>query len=1079
MSEIILHHHPGSPYSERVRLVFGLKSIEWDSVMVPLLAPKPNLALLTGGYARVPVMQIGADVYCDSQRIIQELELRYPSPSIHPKSSGALGYMAAQWAQRSFQFAASDAAWATSIKGASKATIDSVESIYGRYFESLDEPLLAEGTDEALPVALPQVVSQMEWVEWQLADGRLFLLGDEAGLIDFSAYSVYFYLTSNTSLGPACLEQFPRSRQWTERVRAIGHGTLKRHLSPLEAIEIARQSEPLAPAGDEPWAGRDFAPGQVVEIRANDYGRDPVVGEVVSSTRQEVAIVHQDASRGRVVVHFPRVGYRVTRPGAKPVRAPSTDAKPAGGPKAASTHARTIVEAFREHAKRTPDRPLLSFVGKDGSDQETVTLRELEASADSIAAYLSEHARLVPGDRVLLVYPPSLDFVRAFLGALFAGVVPAPVLPPNPFGQDLSGFRSIAKSSGARAILSNTEYMRAKDLAAVKKFFVRKGDSWPDLPWHATDKVPKARHRPRSLPVPKPEDLAFLQYTSGSTSMPKGVMITHANLVHQLVCDAEVMGFDKDTRAVLWVPHYHDLGLIGGILNCLWGNGHLHLMSPLDFLQKPSRWMDVMSRVRATATAAPNFAYDLVARKTTPAERARWDLSALRVAQNAGEPVRPATLERFSEAFAASGFRPEAFCPAYGLAEHTVGISVGGRARLRVNRAALQRGRVEPEEAPDGSIELTGCGKPLPEVRVRIVDPETRIPCPAGQMGEIWVDSPSKTAGYYQREEETKEIFRARIEGEDEPTEYLRTGDLGFLHGGEIFVTGRCKDVMIVRGRNIHPEDVEESVRGSHPALRPGGIAVFSVPERIDEEGEERIVVVAEVRAKRLAPEEARAIVGAIAQRVRLDHEQACRTIVLGQEGLVLKTSSGKVRRRECRDAFLGGQMLGGPLVLHRARLDREPSAEGAEGKNAPAPAAAGVTGVTEESSKRSGKPVSGIDPSNGAKRPRLLPVEAVHAYLVNAIARQTGVPSSEIEIHAPLGIYPIDSLGQANLVSQFSDWLGWSLEPAIALRYPTIDELARYVVQADEEQSASRDGAAPGESKRMANGGAPSRLEP
>ena len=581
----------------------------------------------------------------------------------------------------------------------------------------------------------------------------------------------------------------------------------------------------------------------------------------------------------------------------------------------------TVLDRFRRHLPDRAERDLYVFVDDKGNDAARLTYRAFADATDRLAAHLTTALGLRRGDRVLLVYPPSPDFVIAFVGCLAAGIVPVPLAPPNPFQltRDLRAFESIAASSGSVAALTNGAYLRAKRLAAAKDLFVRRQGAWSTLPWYRSDRLDSGSPAPPAH-VPRPDETAFLQYTSGSTSSPKGVMISHANILHQVAINAADLGLTDTSKAVLWVPHFHDFCLVSGILSALYGNAVLYLMSPITFLRRPHLWFDVMSRVRATHTAAPDFAYRLAVRKTTAEQRRRWDLSALEVAMSAAEPIRPSTVDAFVEDFAVAGFDRRAFCPAYGLAEHTVGVSVAGRRRLQVDRSLLEVERrvVAVDDGAADALTLFGCGRPSAGVDVRIVDPETARELEAGRIGEIWVDSPSKALGYFGLEELSRRAFRARLaepDGDHAEDGYLRTGDLGFLHDGEVFVTGRLKDLIILRGRNLYPQDLEESVFSSHPLIRPGRAAAFSVPaaRRIDPASQEReqIVVLTEAHSKRVAEPQLDDISRAVRARVQREHGISCDAILIAPPGEILKTTSGKVRRQACRAAYLNGTLDG------------------------------------------------------------------------------------------------------------------------------------------------------------------------
>ncbi|GAB2968127.1 fatty acyl-AMP ligase [Saccharothrix stipae] len=585
---------------------------------------------------------------------------------------------------------------------------------------------------------------------------------------------------------------------------------------------------------------------------------------------------------------------------------------------------RSLLESFLFLYEQDPDRVLFTFVDDKGVDRRRLTVADLASQADAVARALPGWG-LAPGDRALLVYPPSLDFVGAFLGCLAAGVLPVPVCPPDPLHlrHDVAAFTRIAADCGAKTALTNSTYELARTAGNFTSLFARHRMRWPDLTWRRTDRArPSA---PLLLEWRLPEDpaqIAFLQYTSGSTSAPRGVVVTHGNVQAEVEANTEALGLGPDTRGVCWVPHFHDLGLISFILSTVVGNSSTHLMSPMSFLRRPALWMEVMDRVRATHTAAPNFAFDLVVRKSTEEQRARWNLSSLRVVCSGGEPVRPETVRGFLDAFAPAKLAEDAFYPAYGLAECTLGVTMGGRAVLRLDRAALDRGRVVPVPDSSGtaeSITLVGSGRVTKaDSRVRIVDPGTRRPCPEDRVGEIWVDSPTKAAGYYGLGEENRGLFEASVADDDDPRRYLRTGDLGFFHQGELFVTGRLKDLMIVRGRNVYPQDVEASASRAHPLVRPGGVAAFAL-EPVPGGDAERVVVFVETRQTRLGPERLRELIQAVRHHVRMDHGLVCHAVVLGGPGTVDKTTSGKVRRGACKQAFLSGAVHRAPttLVVH------------------------------------------------------------------------------------------------------------------------------------------------------------------
>ena len=596
-----------------------------------------------------------------------------------------------------------------------------------------------------------------------------------------------------------------------------------------------------------------------------------------------------------------------------------------------------------ENVEAVPDAAAVTFVDGDGRDVATVDFGALGASARRIAGHLRGEAGLEPGDRALMLYSPSLEFVHALAGCLMAGIVPVPVCPPDPFNlrRELGRLRAIVHDCDPAIALCNAEYERVRlgglgtggedDAAAT---------AWPELRWLQTDAVAAAAADGFTPVAIRDEDLAVLQYTSGSTGDPKGVAITHANVEHQCELNRRRLGLSQDSRAVFWVPHYHDFGLISGIMNAFAGYGHLRLLSPFSFVARPPVWFDVLSRVKGTHTAAPNFGYELIIARSTPEQRAGWDLSSLQVAMSAAEPINPATVRRLREVFAPCGFRPYAFCPSYGLAEHTVGVTMAGVAEVAFDEVRLEgEGVAEPVDggsAPGRRTRtIVGCGQPV-DVEVRIVDPDTCMELPTGRVGEIWVDSPSKASGYWGRPEESEATFRAALlDGDADaggPGRYLRTGDMGFLHAGELFITGRRSEMLIVRGRNIFPQDVEATVIGAHERIRPGGAAAFALETRSDLSGDtvEGVGLVVEVRKSADAAPTAELLeeIGrAVERAVNEVHGVMPARVALCRPGAVVKTSSGKRKRSSTGEALVTGELAeAGLLLADRRRGDDAPA---------------------------------------------------------------------------------------------------------------------------------------------------------
>jgi acyl-CoA synthetase (AMP-forming)/AMP-acid ligase II len=550
----------------------------------------------------------------------------------------------------------------------------------------------------------------------------------------------------------------------------------------------------------------------------------------------------------------------------------------------------TLVELLRQRAAARPDA-LAYEVLEDGEERSVrLSYAEMDRRARHVAAVLQELG--AAGERAVLLFAPGVEYVTAFWGCLYAGVTAVPAYPPHD-NQHADRVRRILQDAGARFVLTSgaLREMLAAQMAGRPIAVV--------APFAAADD----RAAAWSTPALEPETLAFLQYTSGSTGTPRGVMLSHANLLHNSALIQQAFEATVDDRMVSWLPPYHDMGLIGGILQPVYAGCPAVLMSPAHFLQRPIRWLRAISHHRATISGGPNFAYELCLRKTTPEQRAELDLSCWTLALNGAEPIRARTLREFTETFAAQGFRARTFYPSYGLAEATLMVSGGRRHAEPVVRsfdaAALEAGRARVATESGGRL-LVGCGHSRLGQRIRIVNPHTRQGCADDEIGEIWVAGHSVARGYWRRADETDATFAARV-ADDGDTCFLRTGDLGFLSDGELFVTGRIKDLIIIRGRNHYPQDIEQTVAASHPALRPGGGAAFSVSVA----GEEALVVVQEVQRTALAKLDAPAAAMAVRAAVAEAHGLQLHDIVLLRPAGLPKTSSGKVQRRACRQQYL------------------------------------------------------------------------------------------------------------------------------------------------------------------------------
>jgi acyl-CoA synthetase (AMP-forming)/AMP-acid ligase II len=565
-----------------------------------------------------------------------------------------------------------------------------------------------------------------------------------------------------------------------------------------------------------------------------------------------------------------------------------------------SIQATTFVEILQMRAAETPADLAYCFLVNGEEEGPRLTYADLDQAARSIAVALREGTE--PGDRALLVYEPGLDFIPALFGCLYAGVIPVPVCPPrlDRLAQSWQVLTNVTADCRPRFVLTTG------DLAGS----LAKGlSSAGPLSCLATEQVERSQaHRYRE-PTIRPETIALLQYTSGSTSAPKGVMVSHANLLHNERIIETALEHSGPGLGVCWMPLYHDFALIGGVLQGVFhGQSPVVLMSPLAMLQRPLRWLAAISHYRSDTTGAPNFAYDLCAQRITAAEKASLDLSQWSIASIGSEPINPGTMERFSAAFASCGFRPEAFYPSYGLAEATLFVAGATKGALPVVRtvsaAALEHGTVVdvPREAP-GARALVGCGMPRLEQRLAIVHPESLTRVPPGTVGEIWVAGPSVAQGYWNRPEETERTFRARLHGSGEGP-FLRTGDLGFMQDDQLFITGRLKEIIIIRGRNHYPQDIEATVQSVHPALRPACGAAFE----IDREGQARLVAVQEIDRRSRDVDLAR-LAGDIREAVAERHDLQLYDVQFLEPGSLPKTSSGKVQRYACRAGYESGTL--------------------------------------------------------------------------------------------------------------------------------------------------------------------------
>lgn len=618
---------------------------------------------------------------------------------------------------------------------------------------------------------------------------------------------------------------------------------------------------------------------------------------------------------------------------------------------------------------------------------------DLDMKARSIAAFLQLHG--LAGRHAVLLYPAGLEFIGAFFGCLYAGVVAVPAYPPDParLNRSLPRFQAILSDSNAAVVLTTQSI-----LSKIEPLLSQTG-----LLFIATDKIEDDQSAQWHAPDVSDETVAFLQYTSGSTGKPKGVMLAHKNLLHNAGLVYRAVEHTADDKYVSWLPAFHDMGFMAGILQPLYAGIPVVLMPPIAFLQKPLRWLQTISRHKATTSGGPNFAYDLCVRKISDHEKESLDLSSWSVAFNGAEPIRAETIDRFAAAFKSCGFRREAFFPCYGLAEATLIVSGTAKSDLpvvkQIQARELESNRLIESDSEDARL-MVGCGKVLIDQKVAIVDPESLTECSEGQVGEIWVHGPSVAQGYWNKPEETEKVFHARLRDADDGETFLRTGDLGVIKDEELFITGRIKDLIIIRGRNLYPQDVEATIERSHSAFRPGCNAAFSI--EVDEQ--ERLIAVQEVTGVEHFDE----IVSGLCRAVIDEHEVQLYAVAFIEAGTIPKTSSGKIQRRACKEEFLTGSLS----LLYKWQM---PGAQ--EFKE---------------------------DVSNAA--PLSENIDDVKRWLVSEIASKLNVDSYEVNPHQSIAQYGIDSLGAVELKHVIETSLGVGLPIDDLLHNYSIDELAEQI---------------------------------
>ncbi|WP_232004753.1 type I polyketide synthase [Mycobacterium sp. ACS1612] len=661
-----------------------------------------------------------------------------------------------------------------------------------------------------------------------------------------------------------------------------------------------------------------------------------------------------------------------------------------------------LVHAARRHGDKT------AFVySRDGEEESArITYRQLDDRARAIGSALRQ--RDTATGTALVLCPSGLDFIAAIFGCFYAGTVAIPLHPPV-HSRLMPRVASIMADANAGFVLTTAE-VRSELKPVI--------DEMPDgasLQWCAVDTdVTYGTAEELVLPETDAQATAFIQYTSGSTGTPKGVQLTHGNLLANLK-DMHRLVSGDDVRLVSWLPMHHDMGLIGATFEVVYAGGTGFLIPPSAFIQRPMRWLEMISRYRADVSVAPNFAYDLCVERSTAEERAKLDLSHWIAALSGAEPVRAATMQRFTEAFAPAGFRQQAFCPVYGLAEATLlvsGESDRGRTPTvrHIDKTALRDNRITSVPSDHvNAAPIVGCGPADASQEIIVVDPVTRTRLAPDEVGEIWVAGPNVAYGYWGKAAETEETFKARTADTDDGP-YLRTGDLGFLAAdGELFVTGRLKDVVIIRGRNYHPTDIELTVQQTHPGLLNGRGAVFSVAS---ESGPEQLVVVQEVDRQQIADADTDEVIAAIRTAITAEHQIQPHTVLLVDVLRIPTTSSGKIRRSTCKQEFVDGRLV--PFASWQAP---EP------GHRRP------VTTPAAEPLEQTGRSA-----------------EEIQAWFLEQLAADLDLAPTAIDITEPFAAYGLDSVRSIQLMKALETWIGRELPPTLTYSYPTIETLADHL---------------------------------
>lgn len=676
-----------------------------------------------------------------------------------------------------------------------------------------------------------------------------------------------------------------------------------------------------------------------------------------------------------------------------------------------------MLEALKFYNARQPQKIAYRFLEGGEVPGPTLTYGQLYSASRKLAAVISEYAR--PGDRAMLVFPSGLDFPVAFFACMMSGVIAVPMYVP-------SGKRRLERFEIVSRDCNPVLAIGESGSSAKAKLWFSENAALDNLKWIDADQVGEVSDR--TLPDIAPDDIAFLQYTSGSTGNPKGVQVTHKNLVHNTWLIYCASGYTENI--VSWLPIYHDMGLIGNILFSIYSGSTLTLMSPVDFIKRPSRWLRALSNYNAGSSAAPNFAYDLCNKYITDEEIEGIDLSNWQVACNGAEPIKAATIKQFSRRFAGVGFSADTFLPCYGMAETTLIVS-GTRGVIKtisVDEKAMLEGEIKMATDPEAARvrELVSSGPVLKDMQVMIVHPETNRVCPPGVIGEIRVKGSSVAKGYWQKEEVNKEVFESLVLDENGTPltaegAYLRTGDLGFLDEGLLYVTGRLKELIIINGANIYPQDVERTIQESSEYLQDNAGAVFSVEAA---QGPDKIVVMQEVARQHVRDFDSEALFETIGNQIIANHELAVAAIFLISPGQLPKTTSGKIQRVKCKQLYIAGEV---PGVLASSEI-KEKLPEASK------PAEDSQTAPKKTAEKQNAK--------------------LLERWLVGEISRLLEIERGMVKADASFANLGMSSIQGIQLSESLSRHLGMRVEPTDLYNYSTIERLVNQLFGSGSEKS-------------------------